>query len=108
MTGRDSLVYSANFSKKTRGLDVDIDVDFVRSLWDKQGGLCYWFGVPMVPSTATRDPQRPSIERLDCSGGYTRGNVVLACMAANLGRSNCSAERFSEFCALVRASARAV
>lgn len=33
-----------------------------------------------------------TIDRLDCTKGYTKENVVLACYAANCGRGDCSVE----------------
>jgi hypothetical protein len=44
-----------------------------------------------------RDPQRPSLDRLDCAKGYTQDNVVLASQFANMGRSSISVERMSDF-----------
>lgn len=64
-----------------------------------QDGKCFWFGVEMIPSVGIRDPQRPSIDRLDNSRGYTPDNIVLACIAANVGRSNSDILTFASFCA---------
>ena len=53
----------------------------------------------MVPSIETRDPRRPSLDRLDEKIGYVRGNVVLTTTFANMGRSAYSAEKFAAFVA---------
>jgi len=50
------------------------------------------------------DPQRPSLDKLVPEKGYVKGNVVLTCAAANMGRSNTSVERFAEFCSLLRST----
>jgi len=84
-------------SAKRRGLEYDIDADFVLALFERQRGRCHWLGIEMVPSITARDPQRPSVDRIDCSKGYTRDNVVLACQFANMGRSNTKESRFREF-----------
>jgi hypothetical protein len=88
----------------------DINALFVQRLWDKQGGLCYWFGVPMVikepksPKKKRHSLQQPSLDRIDCSWGYTQDNVVLCCLAANLCRNNNSPEEFETFVSLVKRS----
>lgn len=79
------------------GLDADIDADFVRALYEKQNGRCYWLNVPVLPSVETRGPQRPSLDRLDCAKGYTKDNVVLTCAFANIGRRDYGAEDFAKF-----------
>jgi len=88
-----------------RGLaKVDVTEADILAIFDAQKGRCHWFGIPMLPTDAHRDPQRPSLDRLDNSRGYHRDNVVLCCAAANIGRSSASAERFAEFCATLKAS----
>jgi hypothetical protein len=81
----------------------DFDGDYLLLLWERQAGRCYWLDIPMVPSIAHRDPQRPSLDRLDPSIGYVKGNVVLTCQFANLGRSTTSVARTTEFLESLRA-----
>ena|SRR5579859_1542065 len=90
-------------SKVARFGPPDIDGDYMLDLFEQQQGLCYWLGIPMVPSGGKRDPQRPSVDRLDNSKGYVRGNVVLACMFANMGRSQLEADWFRVFVEVLRA-----
>lgn len=75
----------------------DVDAAYLLQLFAEQGGRCYWLGIPMVPSPKNRDPRRPSVDRLDNTKGYVRGNVVLACQFANMGRSTLDAESFGDF-----------
>jgi len=79
--------------------DCDITKEFLQELFEKQKGLCYWFGVSLVPTGEKRHPQKPSLDRLDCSKGYTKDNVVLACHAANMGRNVSTVDQFSAFVA---------
>ncbi|HEY2516949.1 MAG TPA: hypothetical protein VGI39_39025 [Polyangiaceae bacterium] len=99
-----SLLAITKASARRRGLDFALDEETVRAIWERQQGRCYWFGIPIVPSGVHRDPQRPSIDRLENDKGYTPDNVVLCCMAANLGRSETTAERFRAFVTLLQAS----
>lgn len=82
---------------KNRGCSFDLDADFLEALFARQNGRCHWLGIEMQPSIETRNPLQPSVDRLDCSKGYTKDNVVLACQFANMGRSAMSAERFQAF-----------
>ena len=81
----------------------DVDADYIRALFESQGGMCHWLQIPMIPSPVPRDPRRPSLDRLDCKRGYLNGNVVLACQFANMGRSNCAVEAFVAFIQEMRA-----
>ncbi len=75
----------------------EIDVDFINELYEKQNGVCYWFKIPLTPSTGKKHPQQPSLDRLDRNKGYTKDNVVLTCYAANIGRNENDVETWSEF-----------
>jgi hypothetical protein len=75
---------------KHRNMEINIDVDYINFLFDKQNGKCFWFGVELKPSTIKKHPQQPSLDRLDNTLGYIKGNVVLSCYSANIGRNeNC-------------------
>lgn len=96
------LVNTARHNAKRYGREFDIDTNYVLELYENQNHRCYWYGIKLAPSLTHRDPSKPSLDRLDCSLGYVRGNVVLSCMAANIGRNNCEIEVFSEFCNQLR------
>ena len=101
------LASSCVLSSKKRGHVCELDAAMIAGLFKSQKGLCHWTGVPMIPSVATRDPQRPSADRLDNAIGYVRGNVVLACQFANIGRQVATESRFREFLATLRETMRA-
>ena len=64
--------------------------------------MYFWYGVPLLRTSRSKHPQQPSLDRLDNSGGYTIGNVVLTSLAANLGRNTASVEDFGGFCEAMR------
>lgn len=75
---------------KHRGLVFSITIEMMRRRFDEQGGLCYWFGIPM-----TGDPlARVTIDRLDSGRGYSPDNVVLCSIAANLGRNKHTTDKW--------------
>ena len=101
----NQLVIMARHNVKRRGKSgflFNIDSAFVKKLFTRQNGQCYWLGIPLVPSIEVRGPQRPSLDRIDISKGYVKGNVVLSCQFANLGRSVLPAKRFREFVEYLR------
>lgn len=91
------LVLSARQSAAKRGHECTITEEDVLSLWEQQGGLCYWLGTEMLTDVPDRHPQKVSLERLDGDIGYVLGNVVLACQFANIGRNNVEENIFRRF-----------
>lgn len=88
-----------NCTGPKRGLSFNLpSPDFLRELWVRQSGHCYWFQIPMVPSSDNKHPYQPSLERLDCTRGYETDNVVLVCDAANRGRGATDLKTWQEFC----------
>ncbi len=89
---------------KNRNHEVDIDVDYINFLFKKQEGKCFWFGVTLIPSNVKKHPQQPSLERLDNTLGYIKGNVVLSCYSANIGRNETNKDIWIEFIKLINPS----
>jgi hypothetical protein len=86
---------------KNRNKNVDIDVDYINFLFEKQKGRCFWFGVELLPSHIKKHPQQPSLDRLDNNLGYVKGNVVLACYSANIGRNETDKDTWINFLKLI-------
>lgn len=82
---------------KHRKLEVEIDVEYINYLYNKQNGKCFWFGVDLIPSKIKKHPQQPSLDRLNNDIGYVKGNVVLSCYSANIGRNENQYEIWKEF-----------
>lgn len=82
---------------KRKNIEHSITVEEVQEIFEKQGGLCYWFGVPLIPSSKHKYPQQPSLDRLDRNKGYTKDNVVICCYTANIGRNENDLETWKEF-----------
>ena len=90
-----------------KGLRFDIKVEDLLKLFTDQDGRCFWFNVPMMfpmdDEDILRSPFLPSLDRVDSSRGYTHGNVVFACWAANAAKGSCPPERWEEFLGYLRA-----
>tara|TARA_R110002124_G_scaffold54003_9_gene154168 strand:+ start:1141 stop:1698 length:558 start_codon:yes stop_codon:yes gene_type:complete len=82
-----AMLRRARGATKSRGLDVDLDVEHLSSLWEEQGGRCAVSGLPFTRETYenafVKTPFAPSVDRVDCSKGYLKGNVRLVCVISN-------------------------
>ena len=87
---------------KNRKIENTLTIDNVNKMFDDQNGLCYWFGVPLIPSNQKKHPQQPSLDRLDRDKGYTKENVVLSCYSANIGRNENDLDTWLNFLKLLK------
>jgi hypothetical protein len=80
----------------------------LHELYRNQEGRCYWSGLPMNVAARKKgesfDPYSITLDRLNPGGEYSKDNVVLACSAMNLGRSNCPADEWEAFLVVLRGS----
>ena len=81
----------------------DITVEDMEEQWRQQDGYCYWFRVPMgAPEGCRHHPLTPSLDRVMPEHGYTYGNVVWACLAANSAKRDTDPDYWEEFLGLVK------
>ena len=81
----------------------DITVEYLKSLWESQGGKCPYTGFQMELPYNTRDhhirgiPKRASLDRIDSSKGYVQGNVEFVCLVVNYAKNGFSKQEILEF-----------
>lgn len=76
-----------------------IDINFLDDLWRKQDGLCALTGWPMTMVLGKgKVSTNASIDRIDASLPYTKQNVQLVCLAANVAKSDLSHDMFVSLC----------
>ena len=86
-------------SERVIEYDKDITSLYLMELFDKQGGKCYYTGMPMnFPNVRLT---KPSVDRIDSTKGYTKDNIVLCCMGINFLKNNESIEDFQKFMSLL-------
>jgi hypothetical protein len=92
----------------SRQYDVDVDLLHLIEVWEKQKGICPFTGWTLnLPygSVGCRDTQknsrRASVDRIDNSKGYIKGNIRFISVMANYARNNMSDEELIEFCKAV-------
>lgn len=80
-----SIVSRSGSLKRARDKTCDIDADFIVALAQKSNWRCCITNVELSLVTMRgRMPYAPSIDRIDPGLGYSRGNVRIVCVAANL------------------------
>ena len=83
-------VLKNGLKRKGRAPVIDIDEQFLKELYDNQGGLCALTKMPMVlkrSQSGTASPYQVSVDRKDNDKDYSKDNVRLTCLIANLARN---------------------
>lgn len=87
---------------RKNALECNIDAEFLKTLLEKQDGLC---AISKIPRTFTKGQghisTNASVDRVDSSKGYTRDNVQLVAHQVNTMKSNLSINELIEWCKLV-------
>lgn len=91
----DALVRS-----KKKNLYIDIDLEFLKELWNKQNGKCALTGFDMNfnITNKNRNPYVLSLDRKDSLKGYTKDNVQLVCYSANVMKGMMEIPELKKFC----------
>jgi hypothetical protein len=92
------VVSAAQTRARRKGLPFSITVEDMQAQWDEQDGHCYWFHVPLgAPEHRPYHPLTPSLDRVRGDLGYTYGNVVWTCLAANTAKRDTDPDSWEEF-----------
>lgn len=88
---------------KKRTIDSDIDLIYLKELWDNQN-ICIYTGVKLeLPKNKgiNNHLYTASLDRIDSNIGYFKGNVQFISIAANHAKSNLSHEEMTQLCNLI-------
>lgn len=72
---------------KKKNLQFNIDADYLNSIFPKDF-ICPILGYLMVPGKNKSTNTSPSLDRINPSSGYVKGNVEFVCLLANRMMSN--------------------
>jgi hypothetical protein len=70
--------------------DVEYSPDELREMYYEQGRRCYISGNIVAEEYGTGNPYSASVERLDNTKGYVKGNVVLICQYLQISKGDYS------------------
>jgi len=84
---------------KKAGKPFDIDDDYLIEIWEKQNGLCSYTKIPMIKPkwNSKKQPNLASLDRIDSSNGYVKGNVQFVCYSINIAKNDFTEEQFLPF-----------
>jgi hypothetical protein len=86
---------------KKRYRDFNIDLEYLKQIWEDQQGICPFSGVKLVLNAYTKifKDQRysASLDRIDSNKGYVKGNVRWVSRAINHLKNNMTDEHLIEF-----------
>jgi hypothetical protein len=83
VTRAGRLYYDAKKRARRSGVPFNLEMDDIQI-----PGLCPVLGIPLIHGTAVCSPNSPSLDRIVPSLGYTKGNVIIVSMLANMIKTN--------------------
>lgn len=90
---------------KKRFQEVDIDLEYLKQLWESQQGICPYSGVKLQLSTYKNIVKNPiysaSLDRIDSSKGYIKGNVQFISISINYMKNTMSHEDTLNLCKII-------
>lgn len=95
----------AKYRTKTKDKfkDMNLDLPYLKRIWEEQSGVCPISGTSLtLPRSSDRfggaSPYNASLDRVDNSLGYVKGNVRFISHMANIARGAFTDEQLIEFC----------
>lgn len=85
---------------RRRGKKFEVDIDYCGQILKQQGERCALSGLA-ISANSTRDLISASLDRIDNSKDYVRGNVQWVHKAVNMMRGSLTVMEFVHLCALV-------
>uniref|UniRef100_A0A6C0JYG3 Uncharacterized protein n=1 Tax=viral metagenome TaxID=1070528 RepID=A0A6C0JYG3_9ZZZZ len=83
-------------NRKGNRRNMDLDLEYLVQLYQSQNGLCTISKIPM--SLKVHSDFKISIERIDETNGYVKGNICFICIEFQNGQQQWSFDKFNDFC----------
>lgn len=86
---------------KQYSLDFNLDKDFICTLYELQNKKCALTGLDFQFKQVgynKRRPFAPSLDRIDCTKGYTQDNVRFVCSVVNIALCDFGDQIFDQMC----------
>lgn len=99
----DELTHFRKFMRsiRNRSLKYDVSIEYLKELWERQNGICPYTGFKMILKRK-RGLYQASLDRIDPSKGYMKGNVEFVCLAINYAKNCSSKEELLDFIKKIR------
>ena len=85
---------------REKKLDYDLNIDFLKRLYSKQGGGCPISGQPLTLLADGKGHKltNASLDRINNDRGYTKDNVRMVCWIVNIMRHNQRDDQLLSWC----------
>lgn len=88
---------------KNRNHNYDVDITYLYDLWNNQEGKCVYTGISMsLPDGKRGTMFTASLDRIDSSLGYVKGNVQFILTAINYMKNDMTHEQTLELINLIK------
>lgn len=83
--------------------ECNIDTNHLKEVWENQKGVCPYTGIRMIlPESKKafrkcRSIEKASLDRIDTTKGYVKGNVEFVCQGINFAKHDYSKEEVLQF-----------
>ncbi|MDR3502985.1 MAG: hypothetical protein P4L79_10415 [Legionella sp.] len=97
-----------HFLNKARGRSkdgwakIDLDLEYLENLWKRQYGMCAISGITLEVKTNKKSLTMASLDRIDSSLGYVKGNVQFVAYGINLAKNTFTNKEMMDFVVLLR------
>jgi hypothetical protein len=90
-------------NSKSRKHEYNIDCKYLKKLWEEQNGICPFTNKKLILRThsnndITKSPYQASLDRIDNSIGYIKGNVRFVALIYNYAKNTFSDQEVIDFC----------
>lgn len=92
---------------RNRFKNVDVDVEYLKEVWERQKGICPYTKLKLILPTYKISPDtkyRASLDRIDSTKGYIKGNVQFISTPINYLKNTMSDEETKSFLKEIAAS----
>ena len=89
----EKLYKHSKKSAKSRNLEYELDQDYIEELLIKQNSRCLYTGIEFLNNHKDKNTY-PTIDRIDPSKGYIKGNICICTWAVNIIKSTFTTEQF--------------
>jgi len=93
----------ARSRSKSRSKATDLTLEYLKEIWENQNGLCPYTNIKMEVPRSSQDedikktPTKASLDRIDPSIGYIKGNVEFVCYCVNVMKNDFTKEQMVDF-----------
>lgn len=87
---------------RKKNIDFDIDIEYLKDVFEAQGGKCVVTGVDLIHASNINKNYMASVDRIDSSKGYVRGNIRFVSATVNYAKSDQTEEQLQEFLEIIR------